>query len=103
MEKQEEIDYWKSQFRIISDWKIKYDNGCEYTGQTATGPKIKEATIYSYGKGRPPKDYVFHEILHVCQAEIQRGEGSENYLIRKEKEEKYIQDLCIICKNIMPS
>ena len=97
MNKQEEIEYWQSKFRILEGYNIEYENKAEYKGQTSLGTKRKRAGIYAYGrKGRVPKDYIFHEIQHICLAEIRKGKGCSKYSVRREKEEFYVQDLCQI-------
>ena len=102
MNKKEEIEYWQSKFRILQGYDIEYDNKSEYKGQTSLGTKKKRAVIYAYGRGRAPKDYIFHEIQHICLAEIRKGKGCSKYSVRREKEEKYVQDLCVIFKKFMP-
>ncbi len=102
MTKEEEIKYWQSKFRILEGYIIEYDNKSEYKGQTSLGTKKKCATIYAYGeRGRTPKDYIFHEIQHICLAEIRKGKGCSKYSVRREKEEKYVQDLCVIFKKFI--
>ncbi len=92
---QNEIKYWQSKFRILKDWEINYESKTEYKQQCTAVAKTHRATIYAWGRGRRSKDYIFHEILHICQKEIT---FYKEYKVRREKEEMYIQDLCQIMR-----
>jgi len=87
----------KRAFRILKDWQIKYNDNVPYQGQCVINSDAQAATIYAwntkiYAPEAIPKDYIFHEILHICQAELCKRHPT--YQIAREKEEMYIQDLC---------
>jgi hypothetical protein len=83
----------------MRDLNIRIDyNDDEYKGKCWGAAKTKTAFIYAWGKGKRPKDYIFHEILHLCQKEIVYGRNRKS---KREKEEIYIQDLCQIIEKEM--
>ena len=83
-----QVEQMQSNFRILKDWDIKYDNTSEYKGQTSIHPRKQIATIYAWDdESKTPDDFFFHEILHICCREMQRGDWYE-------KEEILIQDIC---------
>lgn len=94
---QSEIDYWQSKFRILKDWKIRYQPDEKYKREVCHSFKNKKAGITDWGRGRPAKDYIFHEMLHICQCEIS---NTKEYYDRRELEELYIQDLSLIFRKI---
>jgi len=81
--------FWQPKFRLLEGWNIDFDDGI-YTGQSAHGVKKKLGTIYDWGSGRMPKDYIFHEILHFAMAVVREAKP---YLKRREAEEILVQDL----------
>ena len=86
-----EIKSWQSKFRILADWDIRYEESDEYVEQCGHNAERKTAVIYP-GK---ESDYVYHEILHICQAHLRHLCGGE-YKIYREAVEQYVQDLCVI-------
>ena len=56
----------------------------------------KRAVIYDLpswdGVEGTPKDYIFHELLHLCMAAVMHATKKE----RREAEETLVQDLCKI-------
>lgn len=87
--------YWKSKFRILKDWNISLceDEDSEYTGQCCQNTKTKMAEIFPWGEGEEEKDYIFHELVHICMADIR---DKKPYKKRRESEELFVQDLCTI-------
>ena len=86
-----EIKYWQSKFRILIDWDIKYEESSDYVEQCNVNAEKKTAIIYPGKKS----DYIYHEILHICQAHLRHLWGGD-YKIYREAEEQYVQDLCVI-------
>jgi hypothetical protein len=96
---QSEIDYWKSKFRILADWEILYDENTDYTGRGHHVAKTKKAAIFPWGEGEQEEDYIYHEILHICQCHLRYlYETAADYKIWREAEEKYVQDVCAAWK-----
>jgi hypothetical protein len=90
------IKKYQPLFRILKDWKIKYEDDGKYYDQCGTSyGKIRKASIYPVSMETDMDDYVYHEILHICQAELRKGKYPE----KREKEEMFVQDLCVIYKN----
>jgi hypothetical protein len=86
------IKKYQSLFRILEKWKIEYHDDGKYYDQCATHSIKREAWIFPVTVHTDYDDYVFHEILHICQREIRKGK----YADRREKEELFVQDLCKI-------
>ena len=86
------IKKYQSMFRILTKWKIEYIDDGTYYDQCATHSTKRIAGIYPVSVNTDFDDYVFHEILHICQTEIRRG----RYKDKREKEELFVQDLCKI-------
>ena len=89
---EELIEKYQSFFRVLKDWKIEYKDDGIYYDQCATNANKKSAWIYPVSVDTDFNDYIFHEILHICQTEIRKGK----YMDRREKEELFVQDLCKI-------
>ena len=53
---QDEIDKWKSKFRILEGWDIQYSDDGEYSGQCNFG--VDKAEIFQWGLGNVPDDYI---------------------------------------------
>jgi hypothetical protein len=87
-----EISFWKKHFRTLRGWKIYYFYSRKHKAQCFFDVKNKTAAIYSYGKNRP-KDYIFHEMLHIAIKASQIDDSKTSHQIRKEKEEILVQDL----------
>ena len=94
---QNEINYWQSKFRILRGWQIEYDNTSQYKREVTRAKNKRLATIYGWGVGHPSKDYIFHEVLHLCQYEIR---DAKDYKDRRELEEMYIQDVCKVFRKL---
>ncbi|MDE2100907.1 MAG: hypothetical protein KGL39_26915 [Patescibacteria group bacterium] len=78
-----------SKFRILWDWKIKYNGRAKYKGQCNVNEENKRAIIYGWGNEVPyPADYLFHEVLHIAFRAAKAG--------GREGEEIFVQDLCVI-------
>jgi len=87
------IKKYQGEFRILEDWEINYEDDGKYYDQCSFNNKTKKAAIYPFSPGKERLDqYVFHEMLHICQCALRRGSTKE----RGEKEELLIQDLCKI-------
>lgn len=102
MKPKKQIEYWQSKFRILQDWKIEYILGTGRYCSVTKNVKLRKAYIYPF-RGRPPKDYFLHEIIHLCVAEIKNGPCDKVYYgmvdsSAYEKEEIFVQDLCQIMK-----
>lgn len=90
------IKKYQDQFRILKNWKISMVDGTVYYNQCSVNTDNREAAIYTRTSIIDDIDeYIFHEMLHICQFELKIGEYKE----RREKEELYVQDLCVILKN----
>ena len=89
------IPKYQGLFRILEKWDIKYDDTDIYGDQCHTSPTKRIAVIYPVTVETDIDDYVYHEMLHICQAELRRGD----YKKKREKEEMFVQDLCLIAKN----
>ena len=92
-DKAEEIlGKYKKHFRIISNWCITLDAHPKgkYTNRVNWNNKTKIANIFPLTQDMDYERYIYHEILHICQAELKRGSIKE----KKEKEELFIVDLC---------
>jgi len=87
---QKRIHDFQDCFRILEKWKIRFDYESEDKGRCYHNSKKRTAVIYDWGKKRMPKDYLLHEILHICQAEM----WSLGWEDREIEEEMFIQDLC---------
>jgi hypothetical protein len=81
----------RCRFRILSNWTITLNSHPKgkYTDRVNWNNKDKVANIFPLTKGVDFEDYILHEILHICQAELNRGSIKE----KREKEELYIIDL----------
>lgn len=94
----QQIKYWKNKFRTLKDWNIKFDPKSKLKGQVCGNHRDKKAIIYDLdgwnGKSGMPKDYIFHEIVHICFKDIMKARG--NHKIKRNKEERFVQDLCKI-------
>ena len=90
----EEIAFWKSQFQILEKYKITYRKDGDFYQGCFHHKNGKQSHIFHWGRGRVPipKDYIYHEILHICINAIQKAPKKE----RREKEELFVQDLCKI-------
>lgn len=104
MKPEEIIKKLHNHFRILRDWEIKYIRGEDHYNSVTKNPRKRKAYIYQY-RGRPPKDYFFHEILHICMSEIAEAPCDRKYdgmidKFRREKEEIFIQDLCLLIKTL---
>jgi len=91
MNLQEEINYWKQKIRILKDWEITLNCESEYKAQVMSNVQKKMATIYAWPDDNVPKDYIFHEMLHIALMAVHHPKG-----FRKELEEKLIHDICSI-------
>jgi hypothetical protein len=85
-----EISYWKPRLRLLDRWSIDFYKESPYTGQCSFGVENKEGAIYDWGKGRMPKDYIFHELLHMAMAVVRESKTDSE---RRENEEILVQDL----------
>ena len=85
-----EISYWQPKFRLLKDWVIDFDTESEYKDQCSYGVKEKEAVIYDWSAGRMPKDYIFHEMVHIAMAVVRE---TKHYSRNREAEEILVQDL----------
>lgn len=86
------LAFYKNHFRIISDWSITLEAHPKgkYTDRVNWNNRTKIANIFPLTKDYDFENYIFHEILHVCQAELNRGSIKE----KREKEEIFVVDLC---------
>lgn len=92
----EEVGHWQSKFKILKGWAIEYTKDDEYTGQVHLDPSNKKADICPWGSGEEASDYILHELLHICMRCIS---DQNTYKKRREAEELFVQDLCIIIGN----
>lgn len=82
-------------FSILKDWKIIRSRSKRYGGFCCIHPKKKQATIYPWnGRRKEPRDYLFHEYLHVAMRALNRMDR------RKPKEYIHAEEVLIreICK-----
>ena len=79
-------------FRCLNNWEIECPTELEISYRASTTCNIalhgKKATIYPWGEGEEPEDYLFHEQLHLAIKDLM-AEYS------REKEENLIQDICL--------
>lgn len=100
MIQQDEINYWKKQFPILDNWEISYDNPintvhiANASGQISlykiAGKNVAYISKWE-GEGEEPKDYIFHEIMHLVLHCIKNEEDVEN---ARYNEEEVVQKLC---------
>jgi hypothetical protein len=88
-----ELNYWKSKFRILDKWNIRLLDDDAYTGMCGFNIKTKAADIYPWGDNKEAEDYILHELLHICMAELR---SLKSYKKKREAEELFVQDLCSI-------
>lgn len=93
MKLQEDINEIRKHFRILEGWEITLNKDSKYKAQQCSNVQTKMATIYDWPDDNVPKDYILHELLHICLRAIHHSQG----YLRKEEEE-FIQDLCEIWK-----
>ena len=95
MELQDQINHIRRYFRVLEGWEIHFNKESKCKCQCVANPKTKTAVIYDcdWNGGEVPKDYVLHELLHICLREIHHEKG-----FKKKKEELFIQDLCDLLK-----
>jgi hypothetical protein len=86
------IPRYQKMFRILEKWDIQYEDDGVYGDQCWHNNKTRIARIYPVTVETNIDDYVFHEILHICQSELRIG----GYKNKREKEEMFVQDLCKI-------
>jgi len=83
-------------FSILKDWNIKHARSKKFGGQCTIHPKKKQSTIYLWNhKARMPKDYLFHEYLHVAIRALSRVDRRKPKEYRR-AEETLIQEICKI-------
>ena len=81
-----------SQFRILKDWKIAVEADGEYKGQVHINVIDKVAIICPWElDSEQPKNYILHELLHVCLRAIICNMSISG---RRKAEEEFVQDLC---------
>jgi hypothetical protein len=83
-----EIAYWQSRFRLLEKWAIDFDTKSEYKDQCCMG--TGKATIYGSSDPKMPKEYIFHELLHIAWSCVRQAKP---YAKRRENEEILVQDL----------
>lgn len=95
----DQIARLQSNFRILEDWIFILDPDETYAGTCTFGFRDKEATIYPYPWNDPdqeyPDEYLLHEMLHACIFIIKETREPD-YLVSREKEELFVQDLCTL-------
>lgn len=76
-------------FSCLDKWKIEYPEDTLYRQETTCNIALhgKKATIYPWGEGEEPQDYLFHEQLHLAIKDLM-AEYSHD------KEETLIQEIC---------
>lgn len=94
----QEIEFWRSKFRVLEDWKISYYSGDgTYVDQCFCNIDVKKATIYAPSKCNKNPDYFLHEVLHVMFCAVRNDQVTRNvYNLdkTKESEEQSVHDLC---------
>lgn len=78
-------------FRILDDWFIEYDPKNKMKAECSFNEKTKKATIYAFGKREIPKDYIYHEMLHIAFAAVK---SIKKHNDKREAEEILVQDIC---------
>ena len=96
--KQELISRLQLKFRLLKGWKITYgDDGGGYRGQCVKNTRDCIGNIYPWSDTEePPKDYFLHELMHMAIAAMQLDNKCIPYGIRRENEEIFVQDLCVL-------
>lgn len=88
-----DLYHWKRKFRILKDWNIELVNYDNYTGTCGINNETKYAEIFPWGEGIEEKDYLLHELIHICISHI---ESRKTYKERRTAEELFVQDLCLL-------
>jgi len=95
MNHREQIRFWKGQFRVLKSWRLYFSTESTFKGQCHHNIERKTATIYGWSShknaGMMPKDYIFHEVIHIAQTAIR---GHKKYRDKRKAEELFVQDLC---------
>lgn len=84
---QSKINKLQKKFHILKKYGINFVEDPKLYKQSASEPPKNKAVIFSWGKGKIPKDYFMHEMIHIAI-----GELLEKY--SKKKEERFVVDLC---------
>ena len=86
----------QKKFRILEEWTFILDPDETYAGTCSLGFRDKETIIYPYpwkdSDQEYPDEYLLHEMLHTCIFIIKETQ-EPNYLVSREKEELFVQDL----------
>jgi len=96
MKPEKEIEFYKKIFPTIKDWNIEYHQDSEETSSAIMYHSKKEAIIRRFrkGSGRIPKDYIFHEMLHIIMSDLYLSKEKDY----DNKEESVIRGLCRLFK-----
>lgn len=86
----------QAKFRILDEWRISYNARGERKGQASINPETMNAEIYAWGDDDIPDDYILHEILHICCRYLMYVKSKGLYLVGREVEEAFVQDLCML-------
>lgn len=86
-----EIVRLRKYLRILDDWKIDFVKSKTYFNQCVYNIDIKCAVIYNF-KGKMPKDYLLHEMMHIALAEIYKDKSDTERI----KEEQFVRAVCNI-------
>lgn len=88
---EEQIEFLKTHLRVLDGWKIEYNQTLINKTQCEWDVDKKQATIYRFGrKGRTPKDYILHEMIHIALASIFKGKTKKEMKV----EQEFIRALC---------
>jgi len=87
-----EIAFWQPKFRLLDGWTIEFDPESELKDQSSHNAKKKHGVIYDVSFAQMPKDYVYHELLHLAMAALMLVQPRKY----REREEILVQDLCRI-------
>jgi len=95
---QKAVDRAKKKFRLLHEWTIVYaPAGTDKKSRmTVFNLPKKTATIYGWGRGRPAKDFYFHEMIHLTLWELWHTHQTSKNFERDytEREETFITDIC---------
>lgn len=92
-------------FRILKDWRIKWDNSGDMYGQTVVFMNSRQAWIYPWDPKSvipEPSDFLLHEVMHCSLKALLAMDKRKQKEIRK-AEEELIQDICGIMVDLSKS
>ena len=81
-----------AQFRILHGWTIRGVLHTTYSGTVSVHPTKRYAVVYLW-HGKPPHDFIFHEVLHIALRQLRRMDRRKPKELHA-AEEQLVQDIC---------